>query len=81
MVVSMKEIGSETNFMGRVCILGQMAVPTKVNTLKIKNKVTESMFGQMEKNMKANGLMECAMAKVLLLIKMGQFMKEIGIQA
>jgi hypothetical protein len=34
-----------------------------------------------ELSMKANGLMECAMAKVLLLIKMGQFMKEIGIQA
>lgn len=68
MVVSMKEIGSETNFMGRVCILGQTAVPTKVNTSKIKNKVTESMFGQMEKNMKANGLMASSTVLVNLLI-------------
>jgi hypothetical protein len=34
-----------------------------------------------ELNIKANGSMECVMAKVLLLIKMGQFMKESGTQA
>ena len=60
---------------------GQMAQSLKVLLrMDLEMVMANILMIRKESNMKANGLMECAMAKVLLLIKMGQFMKEIGIQ-
>ena len=61
---------------------GQMAQSLKVLLrTDLEMVMANILMIRKELSMKANGLMECAMAKVLLLIKMGQFMKEIGIQA
>ena len=61
---------------------GQMAQSLKVLLrMDLEMVMANILMIRKESNMKANGLMECAMAKVLLPIKMGQFMKEIGIQA
>ena len=61
---------------------GQMAQSLKVLLrMDLEMVMANILMIRKELSMKANGLMECAMAKVLLLIKMGQFMKEIGIQA
>ena len=61
---------------------GQMAQSLKVLLRMDLEMVKENILMiRRELNIKANGLMECVMAKVLSLIKMDQFMKESGTQA
>ena len=61
---------------------GQMAQSFKaLLRMGLEMVMANILMIRKELSMKANGSMECVMAKVLLLIKMDQFMKESGTQA
>lgn len=52
--------------MEEASLYGQMAEDTKDNTLMIKNKVMDSLIGQMEDVIKEDGKMENKMEKVCI---------------
>lgn len=60
------ETGLITKCMDKGSSLGKMEGNTKVNILKIRNRVMEYLPGQMAENMKVSGSMDSKMEKVYI---------------